>query len=111
MSCIKGIRRRLAGLRETADSTICTELVEIILPARQNLMRIGLVTNVEYNLVVWKIHTSMKRHGKFNCTKIGGQMSAGLSYICDDKGSYLRSQLRKIGQIYILYVIFVIYSV
>ena len=111
MTRIECIALRFASLWETADSTELTKLIEIVLAPSKNLMSIGLMTNVENNLVLWQIHNPVKGDRQLYSTQIRRKMPTCLRDIRDNKLSYLVCKGGHIRHTDILYVIFLIYLI
>ncbi len=81
---------------ETADSPELAQSVEVLPPARDELVSIGLVPYVPDQTVPGGIENIMEGQGEFYHPQVGGQMSANFGDGTDDFFADLLRQQRKI---------------
>ena len=92
MACLKGIILALLEFRKTAQALMLSECMKTILPSGDELMGIGLVTDIPDQFVTRGIEDIVEGDGQFNDPQARGQMAAGLCHGRDDNLSDIRSQ-------------------
>ena len=102
MTRIKRVTVRLPAPRETCDPAVLPQRIELIFAARQDFMRIRLMTDIPDNLVIRQIQSEMQSHGQFDRAQIARQMSAGPADLVDKKLTDLLRKLRISGRIDLL---------
>ena len=76
MPCLEYIVFTFIPLREAAEAAKPSQGMEKIVPPRQQLVDVALMTHVENNLILRCIKNTMKCHGQFHHAEIGCQMPA-----------------------------------
>ena len=85
MACDESVMLALVGLGETGQSAELAEGRKQLLPARQCLMDIALVTHIEHQPVRCGIEHPVDGHGQLHHPQIGGQVAAGPGYVIHQK--------------------------
>jgi hypothetical protein len=100
---------RAAGkARKTAR---LTERVELVAPARKQLVHVALMAHVKYYMILRRVKYAVKRNGKLHNPEIGGEMTARYGNPFNKEGAYLVRKLRHQRSIHTLEIVGRIYSV
>ena len=92
MAGSKGIVNAFRGLGEAGKTAIASQGGELIHPASQNLMDIGLVPDVKNQPIPLSIKDIVDGQCKLDRAQVGCQMAAGLRDIPQQKGPNLSGQ-------------------
>ena len=65
----------LFRVRKPGKSPVLTQCGKLVIPARQQFMRIALVSNVPYNGILWRVKDPFQRNSELYNAKIGRQMT------------------------------------
>ena len=87
------------ALGETGQSAACTQGADAVPAARQNLVRVGLMADVPYEFVVWRVKDVMKSHRQFDYTEAGAQVTAGYRNGINGLGPQFIGNLLKVPRI------------
>ena len=109
MSRIKRITVTLFALRKSAHSAVFAKLIEPVLSAGQDLVRVGLMSHVPDDLVLRQIKGEMQRHRKLHNSQIRSQMTAVHTDLLNQKIAYLLRQLRQFFFLYLFYIVYFSY--
>ena len=109
MSRVEGITVALTGLRETADALVLTQRIKILTSARQQLMRICLMSDIPYQLIFRKVEEQVQSHRKLHDTEVRSQVSACLAYLLDQECADLFGQPPVVLRIDILDIVRTVY--
>ena len=74
----KGVVRALGALRKARNAAQLAQRVHAIAPARQDLVRVGLVAHVPHQAVFGGVENMVQRHCQLDSTQVGAEMAAGL---------------------------------
>src|SRR4051812_14455585 len=85
------------ALRETAQASALPQSPNTIAPAGQDLVRIGLVTDVPDDAIAWRVENIVKRERQLDHAKTGPEMSAGHGDRADRFGAQLICELGEIA--------------
>ena len=100
MACVKSVIFTFPALGESAHAAVLTQLIKTALAAAEQLVGIGLVSDIPDHLVLGEIEYPVHGYGQFDHAQIGGQMAAGPAGRLDQEPpDLLRQDLRLlIGQ-------------
>ena len=89
----KGIAVAFAGLRKARHAAKLAQIRKIATATGQQLMNIGLVTNIEHQSVFFRIVYSFQGDTQLHNTKVGGQVAASLRYAMHQEMTNLVAKL------------------
>jgi hypothetical protein len=95
MPDVKMVEKALFPLRETADAPVLAERGELRAPAREDLMRISLVSHIPHDAVVRRIKGIVESDRQVDHAEARGKMSAGPGHDIDDFLPELGRELRE----------------
>ena len=81
----EGIVDTLATLGKTSDTSLAAQGVHASATTGQNLVRIGLMTDIPDQPIIGGIKDVMQGDGQFHRTQIGGKVAAGPGHGLDEK--------------------------
>src|SRR6202167_365847 len=84
------------GLRDRAkrcETTVLTDRLQLLSPAGENLVGIGLMTYVPEDLVVRRIKQRVQRDGQLARAEVGAEVTANLPHRIDDVLAHLLGEL------------------
>ena len=93
----EGVVFALNASRKARNSTVLAQLRHALTPTGQDLVRIGLVSDIPDDAIGRRIEHIVQRDREFDRTEIGGQVAAGARDRIDDVITQLigkRRQLR-----------------
>ena len=93
MSGLPDIVIAFLTLLKTCDSLILPKRWKLTAAACQNLMYIGLVTDIKNKFIRRRIKDIMHRNSQLNDPQITGQMAASFGYALNQKHTNLLSQI------------------
>src|SRR2546423_6100599 len=73
----------LGALGEAGKTIAHAQGTDAVAPSGQNLMRIGLMTDVPYDAVAWRIEQVVQRDGQLDHAEASAEMAAGDRYRVD----------------------------
>ena len=76
MARVKGVIGALLPFWEAAHAAELAQIVEAVLSPAEDLMGIGLMAHVPYDLILRKIKGQVQGHGQLHDSQVGGQMTA-----------------------------------
>ena len=85
MAGVKRIVFRFIALREAGHAAVFPEMIETVFSAGQKLIGIGLMTDVEDDLVFRKIKGPDKGDREFDGPQVAAQVSSGLTDLFNEK--------------------------
>ena len=89
----KGIVGAFRPFRETADPLVFAVAGKLVPAAGEDLVAIGLMTDVPDKLIIGRIKHIVQRHGQLGNAKAGREMAAVDTYGVDNKLTELIAQL------------------
>ena len=79
----------LSSACKTGKTSRPTKLGKLLSSAREKLVHVALMSNVEDDVIVWCVENSVKRNGKLHNAEIRGKMSARFGHVFHKKRAYL----------------------
>ena len=92
MRCAKSVVGAFVAFGKTRQTIELSQAVHLVTPAGKYLVRVGLVTYVPNQTVVWCIEDIVQSHREFDGTQVGAEVSAGFGYAFQHIGSQLVGQ-------------------
>ena len=105
MPGIINITLALGPLGKSADPAVLAQLHKTILAPCQDLVRIGLMSDIPHNLIIGKIQRQMQRHCELHYSQIAGKMPSCHADIPDQKTPYLLCKSVPLILLQLFYVI------
>jgi hypothetical protein len=90
------IVRTFIPVRESAQAAAFTVVPKGFFPARENLVRVGLVPHIEYELVVRSVEYIVQTGDEFHRTEAGRQVAGIAGAAFDDILPDLLAEVRKL---------------
>ena len=92
MTNAKGVVLTFGTQRKRSRAFGRTDLGQLLAPACQNFVRIGLMTHIPDNAIVWGIKNVMQSYRQFNNAQTGTKMAARLSNAINEIFTQLTTQ-------------------
>src|SRR5262245_57021439 len=104
MRSAEGVVLAFGAAGETGQAGAHAQGADPVAPAGQDLVRIGLMTDVPDQAIMRRVERMMQRHSEFDDPKARSEMSAGHRYRIDGFGAQLGGELfqliaRKIARV------------
>ena len=93
MPGIKGVAGALLALRETAHAPVLAQVVKAVPAPGQQLVRVGLMSHVPYQLILREVKCEVERHGQLHNPEVRGEMPACPADLFDQELPDLLCQL------------------
>ena len=97
--CVSGAHDVVLGFVDRAERrepAVLADRAETLAPAGEDLVRIGLVTDVPQNLVVRRVQQRVQRDGELARTEVRAEMAADFAYGVDDVLAHFLRELLKL---------------
>jgi hypothetical protein len=108
---VKGIKRRLTSLGESAYAAVLAKRREALSAARDELVDIRLMPHVEDDAIRRTIESAMNPQGKLDDSEVWGQMATGLRYRRNKLFANLGGKLGKLSDVKGLDVAWCLYGI
>ena len=80
---------------ERRETTVLADRLQLLAPAGENLVGVGLMTYVPEDLVVRRVQQRVQRYGQLARAEIGAEVTADLPHSVDDVLAHLLGELRE----------------
>ena len=88
--------RRLRDRAERREAVVLADRAQLIAPAREHLVRVGLMADVPQDLVARGFEHRVQRHGQLARAEVGAEVPADLPDGVDDVLAHLLRELRQL---------------
>ena len=109
MSRIKAVAVALFAFRKSAHSAVFAQMVEALTSAGQQLMGVGLMPDVPYDLIFRQIQRDMHRHRQLDSSQIRAEMPTSYTDLLNQELTDFLCKKRIILWIYFFDIIYLLY--
>src|SRR5262249_19825168 len=86
----------LGDRAERSETTVLADRAQLVSPARQDLVGIGLVADIPQNLVLRAVKQGVQGNGQLACAEVRAEVSADLADRVDDVLPHLLGEPREL---------------
>ena len=109
MPTVKNIVLALIGPFKAGKTVFCAQSGKLAVAPGQQLMGIGLVAHIEYDLIPWRIKHAVQRNRQLHHPQVRGQMAARLGNGFHQHLANFSGQLTQAIFLQLLYIVWRMY--